>query len=109
MPTLPPRPGHHQRPEITVDRLINNPVLIYRLLRTLVQQRLVGDKLLGGRVDLTGSGSVVYEIAESIFADMQAEIVAALMEYPLTTDTPGTIAAVASTTSGAWRPRSPTS
>jgi hypothetical protein len=46
------------------------------MLRTLVQQRLVGDKALSGRVDLTGSGSAVYEIAESIFADMQAEIVA---------------------------------
>jgi hypothetical protein len=81
---------------ITVDRLVNSPVLIYRILRTLVQQRLVGDKALSGRVDLTGSGTAVYEIAESIFADMPAEIVAALAEYPLTTDTPGTIA-VAST------------
>lgn len=77
---------------ITVDRLINNPVLIYRLLRTLVQQRLVGDKLLTGRVDLTGSGTAVYEIAESIFADMDDEVVGQLAEYPTSTDQPGTIA-----------------
>ncbi|TFV83153.1 hypothetical protein [Blastococcus sp. CT_GayMR16] len=77
---------------ITVHRLMNNPILIYRLLRTLVQQRLIGDKLLSGRVDLTGSGSAVFEIAESIFSDLPAERVAALMEYPLTTSTPGTVA-----------------
>lgn len=96
MPSFPPAGPTINGQVITANRLINNPVLIYRLLRTLVQQRLVGDKILSGRVDLTGSGSAVYEIAESIFADMQAEIVDALAEYPLTTDTPGTIA-VAST------------
>jgi hypothetical protein len=31
---------------ITVDRLMNNPVIVQRMLRTLVQQRLIGDKLL---------------------------------------------------------------
>jgi hypothetical protein len=72
MPTFAPSPATINGQTITVDRLINNPVLIYRMLRTLVQQRLVGDKLLVGRVDLTGSGTAVYEIAESIFADMQA-------------------------------------
>jgi len=81
---------------ITVDRLVNSPVIIYRLLRTLVQQRLIGDKLLTGRVDLTGSGSAIFEIAESIFPGFSAERIAALMEYPNTTDAPGT-AAVATT------------
>lgn len=93
--TYPPAAPTINGQTITADRLINNPVLIYRMLRTLVQQRLVGDKALSGRVDVTGSGSVVYEIAESIFADMPAEIVAALMEYPITTDTPGTPAVAA--------------
>ena len=94
--TYPAAPPTVNGQTIALDRLMNSPVLIYRLLRTLVQQRLVGDRLLSGRVDLTGSGSVVYEIAESIFTDLPAERVAALMEYPMTTDTPGT-PAVAST------------
>jgi hypothetical protein len=88
--TYPAGPPSINGQSITVDRLTSSPVYIYRLLRTLVQQRLIGDKLLGGRVDLTGSGSVIYEIAETIFADLPAEKVKALMEYPLTTDTPGT-------------------
>jgi len=92
MPEFAPSPATINGQLITVDRLINNPVLIYRLLRTLVQQRLVGDKLLSGRVDLTGSGTAVYEIAESIFADMDDEIVGQLAEYPTSTDQPGTIA-----------------
>jgi hypothetical protein len=97
MPTsFPPAGPTISGQNITVNRLVNSPVLVYRLLRTLVQQRLVGDKILSGRVDLTGSGSAVYEIAESIFSDLPPEIVDALAEYPLTTDTPGTIA-VAST------------
>lgn len=92
MPEFAPAPATIDGQQITVDRLINNPILIYRMLRTLVQQRLVGDKLLTGRVDLTGSGTAVYEIAESIFADMDDEIVDQLSQYPLTTDQPGTIA-----------------
>jgi len=94
--TYPPAGPTIDGQKITAHRLMNNPVLIYRVLRGLVEQRLIGDKLLAGRVDLTGSGSVIYEIAEAIFSDLPAERVAALMEYPLTTSTPGTIA-VAST------------
>lgn len=90
--TYPPAPPTISGQNITVDRLMNNPVILQRLLRTLVQQRLIGDKVLKGRVDLTGSGAVIYEIAESIFADLQSERVAPLGEYPATTDTPGTIA-----------------
>ena len=81
---------------ITVDRLMNSPVIVQRMLRTLVQQRLIGDKLLSGRVDLTGSGTALYEISESIFPDYSAEKVAALMEYALSTDQPGLVG-VAST------------
>lgn len=79
---------------ITVDRLLNNPVLIYRTLRGLVEQRLIGDKLLTGRVDLTGSGSAIFEVSEGIFSDLLAERTAALAEYPLTPDTPGTPSSV---------------
>lgn len=77
--------------EITVSRLVNSPTLVYRVLRTLVQQRLVGGLILSGRLDLTGSGSAVFETGESIFANDDAEVVDELMEYPLTDDTPGDV------------------
>lgn len=96
MPTYPPAPPTVSGQTITVDRLMNSPVLVYRILRTLVQQRLIADKLLTGRVDMTGSGSAVFEVSESIFSDQQAERIAALQEYPLSGDTAGTVATVAS-------------
>lgn len=80
--------------QVTVEWAAAEPRRIYRLLRTLVQQMLIGDKLLQGRVDLTGSGSGVFEVAESIFADLQSATVPPLSEYPLTTTSPGTLAAV---------------
>lgn len=77
-----------QNGKITVDYLMNNPVILYRILRTLVQQRLVGARLLTGRVDLTGTGSAVFETNESIFTNDDPEIIDQLGEYPLT-DTQG--------------------
>jgi hypothetical protein len=79
---------------LTVDRYLKDPVRIYRALRTLVQQRLIGDRLLTGRVNLTGTGSGVYEIAEAILPDFMPMVVPPLDEYPLTTFTPGTPAQV---------------
>lgn len=72
--------------DITVSYLVNNPELIQRTLRSLVLKRLIGGKLLKGRVDVTGSGSAIFETGESIFADDVAEIVDELAEYPLTDD-----------------------
>lgn len=74
---------------VTVNWLMNNPVVIYRALRTLVQQRLVGDKILTGRVDLTGSGSAIFGVSEGIFPKRAAERVAPSGEYPLTDDDAG--------------------
>lgn len=79
---------------LTVDRYLKDPVRIYRALRTLVMQRLIGDRLLTGRVNLTGTGSGVYEIAEAILPDFMPLVVPPLDEYPLTTFTPGTPAQV---------------
>lgn len=69
---------------ITVDWLLADPRRIYRLLRTLVMQRLVGWRLLSGRVDLTGSGFGVFEVSENIFSAQQGSIVRPLSQYPLT-------------------------
>lgn len=69
--------------KITVEWLANDPRRIYRALNTLVQQRLIGDKVLTGRVDLTGSGSVIYETGEAIMVDDDPEEVSPLSEYPL--------------------------
>lgn len=81
---------------ITVSRLINQPVMIQRALRTLVQQRLVGDKVLSGTVDLTGTGAVNYEVSEAIMANSLAERVDDLMEYP-ESDEPTGVTAMAAT------------
>lgn len=75
--------------KITVDWLMNNPAVIYRTLRTLVEQRLIGDKLLAGRVDLTGSGSAIFGVSEGIFANRNAERIAPGGEYPLSDDDQG--------------------
>jgi len=69
---------------ITVDWLRNDPRRIYRLLRTLVMQNLVGWRLLTGRVDLTGTGFGIFEISESIFAALSGSVVRPLSQYPLT-------------------------
>lgn len=79
---------------LIVDRYLNDPVRLYRALRTLVMQRLIGDRLLTGRVNLTGTGSGVFEIAEAILPDFMPLVVPPLDEYPLTTFTPGTPAQV---------------
>lgn len=88
-----PIPGVNGQ-QITVEWLLADPRRIYRLLNTLVQQRLIGHRLLSGRVDLTGSGSAIYEIAENIFADSQSQTVAPLSEYPETLTSPGELATV---------------
>jgi hypothetical protein len=93
--TYPAQPATISGQLVTVDRLINSPVLVQRMLRSLTEQRLVGDKILSGRVDLTGTGAANYEISESNMSANLAEQVAALMEYPLTTDAAATSAIAA--------------
>ena len=70
--------------KVTVDMLVNTPKLIQRTLRSLVLKRLIGDQLLTGRIDVTGSGAAIFETGENIFARDLAEVVDELAEYPLT-------------------------
>lgn len=77
--------------KITVDYLVNNPVLVHRVLRALVLKRLIGGQLLTGRVDVTGSGAAVFETGESIYAAEVAEVVDELAEYPLTDTADGAL------------------
>jgi hypothetical protein len=89
MTTYPP-PASLSGQILSVNWLMNNPVVVYRTLRTLAQQRLVGDKILTGRVDATGSGSVLFGVSEGIFPKRAAEKIKSLGEYPITDDDPGT-------------------
>jgi hypothetical protein len=95
MPTVAPPNPTVSGDNITVSRIINSPVMIQRTLRTLVQQRLVGDKILSGEVDLTGTGAVNYEVSEAIMAASLAERVDDLMEYPESLDGTATSAMAA--------------
>lgn len=79
---------------ITVDWLRNDPRRIYRLLRTLVMQNLVGWRLLTGRVDLSGTGFGIYEVSESIFSAIAGTVVRPLSRYPLTQTGVPTLATV---------------
>lgn len=78
----PPAPTLNNN-KYTVYYLMNNPVILYRILRTLVQQRLIANRLLTGRVDLTGTGAAVFETGEPIMVDDDPEIIDELGEYPL--------------------------
>jgi hypothetical protein len=95
MPTVAPPNPTVSGDNLTVSRIVNSPVMIYRMLRTLVQQRLVGDKILSGEVDLTGTGAVNYEVSEAIMAASLAERVDDLMEYPESLDGTATSAMAA--------------
>jgi hypothetical protein len=87
------RPGHDQRPDHHRRPADQQPGPHLPPAADPVQQRLVGDKLLSGRVDLTGSGSPSTRSPSRSSRTCTDEIVDQLAEYPLSTDTPGTIAA----------------
>lgn len=71
---------------ITVQTFVNDPVLVQRTIESLVMKNLIGGQLLGGRVNVTGSGAAQFEGEASVFADDDAELIDELAEYPLTDD-----------------------
>jgi hypothetical protein len=68
---------------VTVSRFLNDPTRVARALRTILQQRYIGDALLTGRFNVEG-GAIQYETGESIFVVDDPRAVAPGAEYPLT-------------------------
>ncbi|MCA1570781.1 MAG: hypothetical protein LC798_10790 [Chloroflexi bacterium] len=93
--TYPPAAPTITGDNITISRFLNNPTLVARRLRTLLDQRYIADALLTGRFTASG-GSLQYETGESIFAADNPRAVSPGGEYPLTTVGQG-VAALAKT------------
>ena len=87
--TYPPAAPTISGDNLTISRFLNNPTLIARRLRTLLEQRYIADALLTGRYSATGSGSIVYETGESIYSGENPRAVGAGAEYPLVNPTTG--------------------
>lgn len=68
---------------LSIHRLLQNPTLVARRLRTLLEQRYIADALLKGRFTVSG-GSVLYEGSEPIGTPDNPRAVAPGGEYPLT-------------------------
>jgi hypothetical protein len=87
--TYPPSAPTISGDNVTISRFLNNPSLIARRLRTLLEQRYIADALLTGRYNATGSGSIEYETGETIFSGEDPRAVAPGAEYPLVNPTTG--------------------
>jgi hypothetical protein len=68
----------------TISRFLNSPTNVARRLRTLAEQRFIGDVLLSSRVPAEG-GAIVYEQNEGLYTDRVIEQVSPGSEYPVTT------------------------
>lgn len=79
----------------SISRFLNNPLLVARRLRTILEQRYIADTLLSGRFQVSG-GAVMYETGEAIGTPDNPLAVQPGMEYPLTSPATGT-ASVAKT------------
>jgi hypothetical protein len=75
---------------VTASRFLNSTPLVARRLRTLAEQRFVGQRVLSGRATTT-SGSLQLEQSESMYSDRPVEVVSPGGEYPLTTLSTGPI------------------
>lgn len=93
--TYPPPPPTISGDFETISRFLNTPTLVQRYLRTVAQNRFIGDVLLPNAVPANG-GAVLYEQTESIFPDRAAEAVAPGTRFPTSTvgTGPAAIAAV---------------
>lgn len=81
--TYPPPAPSLADDALTINRFLKEPTAVARRLRTIGEQRLIGDILLPQRFT-TESGSVQFETGESIYSEKAPEPVAPGSEYPLT-------------------------
>lgn len=81
--TYPPPAPTVSGDSITIHRLLQNPTLIARRLRTLADQRFIADALLTGRFTAAG-GAIQFEQGESLYTNRAPETIRPGMEYPLT-------------------------
>lgn len=87
--TYPPAAPSISGDNVTISRFLNNPTLVARRLRTLLEQRYISDAILSGRFTAEG-GSIQYETGETIFSDDAPRAVGPGSEYPLTSVSSGT-------------------
>jgi hypothetical protein len=87
--TYPPAAPTLSGDNVTISRFLNNPTVIARRLRTLLENRYISDALLTGRFTVVG-GAIVYETGETIFTADSPLAVAPGSEYPLTAVGTGT-------------------
>jgi hypothetical protein len=72
-------------PQVTVDTALQMPNILARALTDLAYQRFVADRILArGTPDQVRGGAAVFQRAESLFPDRQAELVGVRSEWPRT-------------------------
>ncbi len=74
---------------LQIHRLMREPTLLARELRTILQQRYIADALLTGRYPVDG-GAIQFETGESIFVPDNPRAISPGGEYPLTVAGTGT-------------------
>lgn len=90
----PPAPPTLSGDLMTIHRLLQNPTLLQRRLRTLPELRFIADQLLTGRYRSSG-GAIAFEQSEPIVNPRTVEAVAPGAEYPRDSIAEGTAAIAA--------------
>jgi hypothetical protein len=80
--TYPPAAPSVSGDVTSIHRLLNEPTLIERRLRTIAEQRFIADALLTGRFTAEG-GAIQFEQGESIYTDRTPEAIRPGMSYPM--------------------------
>lgn len=80
--TYPPSGPTLSGDAVTIHRMLANPTLVARRLRTLLEQRYIADAILKGRFQVFG-GAIAYETGEPIGTAENPRAVAPGAEYPL--------------------------
>lgn len=87
--TYPPAPPTLSGDILSINRFLNQPTLLQRRLRTLAENRFIGDVLLSGRAPASG-GSVQFQQSESIFPVRKPEAIEPGSRFPMTPVADGT-------------------